>query len=192
MKKSKSKLLIFLALLFLLSTTTQGATFEYFPDVPATADYAEAVKFIAEIGVIKGDEFGNFNPDQTITRAEFATMMCRLIEVEDEALAITKSSFDDVPSSHWACGYVTKAVELGFVSGYGDGRFGPSDTLTYEQAVTVLIRMLGLADEANNQGGYPDGYISVARIGGLTNNTTVDIGKAIKRSTVAILMYNIF
>lgn len=189
MKKTKISLFI-LTLLILLGTVSQAGVYEYFPDVPPDANYAEQINFIAELEIVKGDEQDNFNPDKTITRAEFATIMCRLLGAEDEAYKITKSSFTDVPSTHWACGYVTKAVELGIVSGYGDGKFGPSDTLTYEQAVTILIRAWGYNDKALEQGGYPAGYVKVANDLGITKNTTVS-DKAVLRGIVAVLIYNI-
>ena len=173
----------------------QAVAYEHFPDVPLDAPYAEAVDTLAEMGIVRGDENGNFNPDNTITRAEFATMMCRLLGVEDEALAITKSSFSDVPSNHWACGYVTKIAELGLVNGYGDGRFGPSDTLTYEQAVKVLICSFAYAEidfeaMAQNLGGWPNGYIRVADEIGLSSNINANVESYVSRGNVATLCFN--
>ena len=191
MKFIKHGLAAIIVCAFLLGTTAQANVFEFFPDIPYDADYAEAVSTLAELGILRGDENGNFNPDSTITRAEFATMMCRMLGVEDEALLITESGFSDVPPGHWASGYVTKAVELGLFSGYGDGMFGPSDTLTYEQAVAVITRILGLSDEAQNEGGYPFGYINVAERYGLTQGIDVQTGIPISRSTVAQMLWNL-
>ena len=184
----KRVLPIFLAALMLFSTTVRAAVYEHFPDVPMDAEYAEAVNYLAELGIFSGDNNGNFNPDKTITRAEFAAVIVRMMSEADRAASVTKSSFTDVPSTHWACGYVTIAVELGLVSGYGNGKFGPGDTLTDEQAIKVLVCALGDEKNASGLGGYPNGYIAYANNLGLATKNEVQIGKAISRAKVAILL----
>ena len=52
-------------------------------------------------------------------------------------------AFTDVPADHWAYNDVTEAASLGFINGYGDGRFGPNDTLTREQWAALIVRTLG-------------------------------------------------
>jgi len=189
--KKWGSLSLAVALTFSLVTVAYGSVSGAFPDVPVDADYAEAISELAEMGIFTGDDKGNFNPDSTITRAEFATIMVRMLGEEDRAKTVTTSSFTDVPSSHWACGYITVAVELGLVNGYGNGQYGPSDTLTYEQAVKILVCVCGADNMAANAGGYPDGYIAVANTLGITADTTPTIGLPVNRSVVAILLYNI-
>ena len=161
-----------------------------FPDVPSNASYAEAVRTLYEMGIFAGDENGNFNPDKTITRAEVAKVICLLVGVGDEALAMKNQVFSDVPSSHWAAGYVAKASELGIVNGIGNGQFGPSNPLTYEQIITMLVRAWGYDELADKSGGYPNGYISIADESGYTKGTSISVGKPATRSTVAVLIYN--
>ena len=189
MKVMKSGLLLVVVVIMLL-VTTNAAVYSHFPDVPIDADYAEAVDYLAELGIFTGDDQGNFNPDKTITRAEFATIMVRMAGEEDRAKTVTTSSFSDVPSSHWACGYVTVAVEMGFVNGYGNGKYGPGDTLTYEQGVAIIIRYLGLEDEASESGGWVAGYLHVAEIYKITSNLTLEQGRKLLRKQVAILTHN--
>lgn len=189
MIKFKQGFNLLLTITLLLANTARAADYEYFPDVSSNAAYAEAVNALADLGIFSGDENGNFNPKKTLTRAEFATVIVKLFEEEDRAEKITKSSFNDVPSTHWACGYITVAVELGMVNGYGNGKFGPSDTLTYEQAVTIIVHMEGVEDAAVKSGGYPDGYIKIANDLGITKGTTAS-DSVITRSEVAILIYN--
>lgn len=161
-----------------------------FPDVPETADYLEAVEMLAELGIVKGDDRGNFNPDSTITRAEAATMICRLMGVEEEALAVKTSSFNDVPSEHWAVGYVTKCVELGIINGYGNGNFGPGDPVTYEQMVKLLVCAWGYGEMAEESGGYPTGYLQVAEDYGFAVNTSSMNSAPANRALVAVLFFN--
>lgn len=177
------------ALAFSLGTVAYGSVSGAFPDVPVDADYAEAVAELYGMGIFTGDEKGNFNPDKTITRAEFATIMVRLMGEEERAKTVTTSSFTDVPSTHWACGYITVAVELGLVNGYGNGFYGPSDTLTSEQAIKLLICSLDMESEATIAGGYPNGYVNVANNLGITSPGEIVVGKVISRAEVAVLMF---
>lgn len=161
-----------------------------FPDVPENAPYAEAAATLAELGVLQGDSQGNFNPDSSITRAQAAAVICRMIGAEEAAQSMTQQVFSDVPSSHWAVGYIAKAAELGIVGGYGDGNFGPSDPVTQEQIIKMLICAADLADTAEILGGYPNGYIEAAEMYRITDGTAVDQKSAAKRSTIAIWTYN--
>lgn len=167
-----------------------GAYTGDFPDVPATAPYAEAVETLYDMGIFNGDKNGNFNPDSTITRAESAAVICRLMGAEDEAKAMTKQVFDDVPASHWAVGYVAKATELGIINGYGNGKFGPSDPVTYEQMVKMLVCSLGYDKAAKAEGGYPNGFLSVAEKLGITQDIEITVGTGAPRKMIAILCYN--
>ena len=188
MKKTSLITTLIVAAVILLNVTAYAAIYNRFPDVPAEANYAEAVDYLAELEIFKGDENGNFNPNSTITRAEFATIAVRMMGEEDRAKTITKSSFTDVPSTHWACGYVTVAVELGLVGGYGDGRYGPSDTLTYEQAVKILVCTMGYEDVAQQLGGWPRGYMTIADELEILQGTVR--GSTATRAVVAMLTYN--
>ena len=191
MKKRRSVIIMVVILVMtMLSLPAQAIIYEYFPDVPDDSPYAEAVNTLARMGVVKGNENGNYNPDSTITRAEFATILCRLSGVEDEALAIKTSGFRDVSSSHWACGYIAKAAELGLVNGYGNGNFGPSDTLTYEQGLAVMVRYTGLDDAAIASGGWPLGYLTTAEEYGLSKNLSVKAGDILLRKEMAMIIYN--
>jgi len=159
-----------------------------FPDVDEDAEYADAVEYLSEVGIMCGDDKGNFNPDKTVTRAEMATIICNMMDEVDDA-ANTEGAFTDVPKSHWASEYISKAVSLGIISGYGDGRFGPDDTVTYEQALTMIVSFVGLSDAAIKYGGYPDGYIFVADDYGYTKQLSAKKGDLLKRWQVAHILY---
>ena len=158
-----------------------------FPDVPQDADYAQAVSMLAELEIITGDERGNFNPDSTVTRGEMAAILCRLLE---EPQAGKDTGFQDVSSDHWAAGYVTRAVELGFVNGYGNGNFGPQDPVTCEQVVKMLVCAWGYEEEAQAEGGWPQGYWNVAGDLGIRQEVTAGPTENAPRSAVAVFCCN--
>ena len=169
----------------ILIASAQAASF---PDVAADADYADAVNYVSEQGIIVGDSAGNFNPEQTVTRAQMAAIICRMLG-DTENLA-KGNIFTDVPADHWANAYINKAAELGIVGGFKDGTFGPSVTVTYEQAVTMIIRALDGAELAAQSGGYPDGFLSVASEHGFLENIHAQKRDAFSRKDVASLIFN--
>lgn len=159
-----------------------------FPDVAENAPYAEAVEYLKDVGIIQGDDKGNFNPGKVVTRAEMATFVCRMLD-QTENLPVS-TGFNDVPITHWANPYISKAAEFGIVEGYGNGRFGPSDPVTYEQAVTMIIRAVGGEPEALVAGGYPEGYLAVAREYNLLAGVSAKQGEPMIRANIAILINN--
>lgn len=160
-----------------------------FPDVPDSAAYAEAAEYLNDVGIMQGDTSGNFNPDKYVTRAQMAAIICRMLG-ETENLTTDGSRFTDVPASYWANGYIMKAASLGIINGYQDGSFKPNNTVTYEQAVKMVVSAMGLGEFAEKDGGYPDGYISVANSYGYNRQVSAKKGESLKRWHVAIMIYN--
>lgn len=161
-----------------------------FPDVSKSADYAAAVEYVNKLGIMVGDEKGNFNPDKIVSRAEMATIVCRML---GQTANLPKANvFTDVPMAYWANEYIGKAAELGIVTGYPGGKFGPSDPVTYEQAVTMIVRAIGEEDLAISYGGYPNGHWLVAYQKNLLKEVTYLWGQGMPRSAVAVLVYNYY
>ena len=186
--KQKIKPILASALVSIMLCSTALAA--SFPDVDESADYAEAVDYLSDVGIMVGDDLGNINPNKPVTRAEMATIICRLV---GESQNLTKhNDFIDVPVEHWANAYINKAVELGIINGYGDKRYGPSDIVTYEQALTMIVRAMGLEDSAKAQGGYPTGYVTVAKNYGCDEGLTLEGMAPLDRWQVAIILNNSF
>ena len=102
-----------------------------------------AVEILGEIGVMVGDDNGNFNPTQDVTRAEMAVIITRILYGNDLNVDQFKGMnlFTDVPA--WAEGFVNLCASLDIVAGVGDGKFAPNETVTAAQAALMLSRALG-------------------------------------------------
>ena len=88
--------------------------------------------------------------------------------------AAAASSFTDVPSSYWGHPYITEAASKGLVSGIGDGKYGPEDTLSNAQFITMVCNMF-YSNQLASQGTAGEWwipYVSVAASAGLLNGTT--------------------
>lgn len=111
-----------------------------FTDVKEGEWYYEAVMYLADLDIIEGYPDGAFQPETTITRAEFTTMTMRYAELKPSQAA---AGFPDVSGDHWAWGYIAAAKEADYIQGYPGGNFGPEEEMTRAQAVTILNRIMG-------------------------------------------------
>lgn len=153
------------------------------------AQTAENVEVLRLMGVIDGVTDTSYQPNGSLTRAQFCKMAIVMMG-KANLVGQYKSYtiFPDVRSSHWAAGYVNLAVkgENKFISGYPDGRFAPDDKITFGQAVTILVRLLGYTDSDVGPV-WPDGYINTAAAIGLTDGLTLKNGDYITRAQAAKL-----
>lgn len=180
------KTALFLALLLLVSTVGFAASFSDIEDT----NCEQAVEALAGLGVMKGYSDGSFKPDANVTRAEFSAMMIRILGFDEETLEKTDSMFEDVGADHWASGIINALVATGAVSGYDDRHFGPDDNVTLEQALKVIVEVLGYGPIAKSKGGYPGGYIAVANDMGLLAKTSgASFTEAATRGVVANALY---
>ncbi len=115
-----------------------------FRDVADDADYIDAIEFVYERGLFKGTSATEFEPETTMTRAMFVTVLGRLDGVNEKAWR--GAAFDDVVAGEWYAPYVKWAASKGIVNGYGDGTFGVDDEVTIEQAVVILARYAEYCD----------------------------------------------
>lgn len=107
-------------------------------DVSADDWYADILWACANKNIMSGSG-GAFRPNDFITREEMAKML--VCAYGKEADSAEKTQFaDDDKISDWAKGYVSAAVNLGFMNGFEDGTFRPNEAALREQAMAVLAR----------------------------------------------------
>ncbi|MEK5230732.1 S-layer homology domain-containing protein [Lysinibacillus sp. FSL K6-0232] len=118
-------------------------------DLNKVSGYAkEAVQNLVDNGVIRGDQNGNFNPLNAISRAEAA-------EIFAKALNLTASgdvNFKDVKSNLWYYDSITAVVEQGIFEGVSTTEFAPSKNLTRSEAAKILVEAFGFEGEADVDG----------------------------------------
>ncbi|MFV0504955.1 MAG: S-layer homology domain-containing protein [Lachnospirales bacterium] len=129
-----------------------GETESQFSDVDSNAWYAEAVNYLASIGVINGYRNGTYKPNQPISREEYVTLLV-LFSGKD---VVGENSFSDVNDSGWASKYISTAYSNGFIKGYRDGTFRGENNITRGEIVVSTNRMLGrVIDETAISEDYP-------------------------------------
>ena len=183
-----------LALVLALSAAVMPASAaEGFSDVSDTAT-ARSAEVLRLLGVMEGDGTGRFDPSGKLTRAQFCKMVVVLMGKGDEAVRYqTVTIFPDVRASHWAAGYINLAVrqtEPKLLAGQPDGTFAPDRAISYGEAVTILMRLLGYTD-AQSGGIWPDGYINLAKSTGVSAGVTLAGSASITRAQAAQLFVNL-
>ncbi len=108
-----------------------------FNDVPEEAWYAEAVAYVQEQGLMKGNSATEFAPEESLTRAMLVTVLYRL---ESEPEVSGDDGFSDTAGGQWYSNAVLWAARQGVVNGYGNGMFGPDDSITQEQLRLIMSR----------------------------------------------------
>lgn len=140
--------------------------------------------------IMVGDSNGNMRWDDTVTRAEF-TKVATMISSYRKSIALNQrtSPFSDVPYKHWAVGYIRAGVDNGIINGYPDSTFKPEKEVLYEEALTILLKILGYTD-SDCGGSYPSGQYSLANNIDLTEEIDAKLGDKLTRRQVADLLLN--
>jgi hypothetical protein len=129
-------------------------TFEDIDDYPWAK---EAIETLATLGIIQGTSETTFDPGSNITRADFITLLVRMLKmfdmVPDDG---SDSNFDDVQEGMYYYEPIGIAKKLGIVQGIGANKFNPSGQITREDLMVMVARALKIANKITTTGSYAD------------------------------------
>lgn len=183
----KKVLSLVLALSLVLSTFAFTPAFAASVDDVAGEACEDAVNVLVDLGIVSGYEDGTYKPENIVTRAEMAVLIINALAL-DKYIADQKSSFTDMDGYGWAEPYIAYAQSLGFINGYGDGTFKPGNTVSYDEAATMLVGALGYTADAL-VGTWPANYVTKAKSLGIMDDITASVGGA-NRGDIAIMLFN--
>lgn len=173
-----------------------------YTDVNTRDWFYEAVKYVTDQGIMNGTSATTFEPLTTTDRAMIVTMLYRM---EGQPAVTEKSQFSDVPDGTWYTDAVAWAAANSIVGGYGNGKFGPEDTVTREDLAVILYRYaqykgadvtaqkdLSAFQDASSVSGYAQPAmawaVSTGIIGGVSANTLAPQGGAERAQVATMLM----
>ena len=141
----KKLLALTLCAVLLLSAIPAAGAADFSDSAAVSQTAAEAVDVTSDLGIVTGFPDGSFKPEETLTRAQAAKIICcvALGTTQADALPAGGSTFSDVPASHWANKYVEYCASKGIVSGTGNGAFNPDGKLTGYAFGKMLLGTLG-------------------------------------------------
>ena len=190
----KKFLSLVLALVMTMSLVTVSAGAKDFTD-DSEITYKEAVDVISALGVVDGYSGGDFRPDDVLTRGAAAKIICNLIlgPTTASALSAGTAPFKDVPVTNTFAGYITYCSQQKIISGYADGTFRPTGTLSGNAFMKMLLGALGYDSSIEGYTGA-NWTVSVIKqaVGiGLDDGNDNFVGsKAVTRQEAALYAYN--
>ena len=187
MRNLKRALSLALATVMTLGLMVVGTGAVGYDDV-ADTDNVEAIEVLQAVGIMTGDENGNFNPDNLVTRNEMAVVMSQLLNLDYNYYRGT-NPFTDVPQ--WAAPYVAACAAEGVTSGIGDGLYGGDQNVTAAQAALMILKALGYFQyQADFEGDWQVTTIRQASYINLFDNIDASAEEALTRNQIAQLVLN--
>lgn len=148
-KKVKLHLVVSLfvlgTLFSMFGTSVSAKSSLVFNDVTENHWAKDEIEYLSSKNIINGYEENNtkyFKPDNEVTRAQAAKII--MVALGKTELQTSSSSFKDVPSDHWATGWIERANQMGIMSGNEKGLFDPESSLTRAQMSKILTKAFGL------------------------------------------------
>ena len=193
MRNLKKILALVLALVMSFSLMATANAFTDSDKINGT--YEEAVEVLSTLKVFQGYDNGSFVPQGSITRAEVAAIIYRIVtgDVADKQVGIYAdyNKFDDVKSTSWYAGYVNFCANAEYIKGYDAKTFGPNDPVTGYQALAMILRAVGYDKNGEFTGtGWQTQTAAVGKKLGITNNVSEGtLGVAATREVVAEILF---
>lgn len=140
MKKSIKNLVLSLCV---IAAFAGNVLAKNYPDLPANHWAYKQIQALTDEEVLVGYPDGNFKPDETATRAEFASMVIKALHQDKSPLKKT-FEFKDVPYKHWAFNTIQRAINFDLIKNTPDNAFRPEDTITKKEAMDIMVSALNL------------------------------------------------
>ena len=196
MRKFKKSIALLLVAVMILPI----GTFAFGEDTNNYNHWAkEEIQYLIGKGIVSGYSDGEFKPDQTITRAEFIKIINGVFGYSKMA----KDKFQDVNEKDWFYEEIGKAVEAGYIGGYGDNTMKPNSPITRQEASKIMGIVLDL-DETKSKSAkdfidgpqiddWAKGYVSILKDKGYISgylDKTFKPANSIKRAEAVKIIKN--
>ncbi len=154
----------------------------------AASDYE--AELLSDLSIMQGDPDGNMRYGDKVSRAECAKIIVSASKYRDSVdMNNRRSAFKDVTAQHWAAPYVTVGIKYGLFKGYFDSTFRPSNTVTYEEAITMLLRVLDYTEQDTGND-WPYDQIDMAKKLGILDGVNKSVGQELTRRDISKMIYN--
>jgi len=160
-----------------------------FKDIYETDIYFDAVKFVTENGIMDGISANKFRPKASMKRGEFIAVLGRAAGIGGDYSY--SGEFTDVDSSDECAPYIAWAVENGIVNGYGNGRFGKNDRITYEQCIVIMLRYLNFCGYGIDMSDMDSAFETASEMGIIADGAA-DLTDYASRVDIAMMIYACF
>ncbi len=173
--------------IFLLFFSILPNSFADFSDVNKDTQFAEAILYAQENGIVEGYNDGTFKPEIKINRAEFTKIIIESVFEEDEITG--EDCFPDV-QKEWFAEYICTAKKEGIISGYDDGFFRPENDISFVEAAKIIVLGFDYKIENNAEVWY-EPFLKILSDKNAIPTTITDIAKKITRGEMVEIIYRL-
>ena len=156
-----------------------------FLDIEPSSGYKETVIRLSRLGIMFGYEDGTFRPDGNVMRSEFATIITRMLGIDESAVKAYDGSCDDVDATHWAVHYIGYCIDNGIME-LEDNCYRPDEPITNKEAIWGLMRALGYTKLTS----FTDVYNTAEEIGLFNKLEDLNTNNKSERIEIAQMIYN--
>ena len=189
------KKILALVLALVMSFSLMATANAFTDDEKITDTYETAVTVLSGLKVFQGYDDGSFLPQGSITRAEVAAIIYRIVtgDVEDKQVGIYAdyNKFNDVKSTSWYAGYVNFCANAEYIKGRDAKTFDPNSYVTGYEALAMILRAIGY--DKNGEFTGANWQVQTAATGelrGITKNITEGtLGTYASREVVAEILF---
>ena len=181
----KKKLLTSIVIMILLVSFTNVNAQDY-PDINRDPYLKDAAGLLSNYDIVQGYPDGTFKPEKAVTRAEMAKI-ATVSAGWPEYKKNTICTYEDI-EGHWAENYIELADALNIVKGISPIIYDPDSLISYNEAYTMILRLLGYNDESL-EGIWPHNYYAKAKELNLLKNVETKSEFASRRD-ISIMLYN--
>lgn len=175
-----------------------------FKDLAGFEEYSKYIENMASKGIIEGVGYNMYSPEKVFTRAEFATLLVKMLKLDTSS---NKNTFVDVKSTDWFAPYVNAAYKAGLIAGIGNSQFAPNAVITNQDAAIILVKALKYMgveitsedltnlNDSKEISNYALEAVSFAVSKGvisLDNDSNFNAKSTVNRATAAKYIYNVF
>ena len=183
------KKILSLVLICAMSISCVSLARAEYKDILPDAPYEEEIDIVTGLGLMTAIGEESFSPKNYVSRAEFMEIVAPLMGIDG---VLPRRIFADVSADSPYAAAITGAYDLGIISGDAESFFCPDRYITYNEAVKIMMHILGYELHAQKKGGYPEGYMLYARRLGLTGGISLSGDGYISRGEIAMLLVNSF
>ena len=192
MKKMK-KIFIFAISLSILLSGTAMQTFKLFAETSVSnQSETQSMHRLMDLEIFSKTTPDKMDLNRTITREEMAVILVRVNGQEDKRSLYQNSSlYSDVPKTRWSNTYIQVSIKMGYMSPMPDGKFHPTEKVSFTQAATILGRLLKY-DETNLTGSYPQNYLTQLSNLEILEGITYSPSGPITRGQLVVMLDKLF
>lgn len=179
MNKTGISLLLIMALLSTLVFAQETNTSE------DNEEFIRKVGMLSAFGVFRDVSIGN--PTDTISRVEFFKVISNVLGI-NVSYQTNKVNFTDMPTDQSDINAINAMVDMGYVRGFADGTILPYQSIKYEEAIQILVSVLGY--DPVIKGSYPMNYMLKSEQLGILKNAAGYISYPVTTGTLTQMLFN--